>query len=147
VVFILVALVVANGADECDAFEEEEGSMLKLKDASLFPYMGESDLPTSINVPDVATCITTCLANNKCIGFYHHNNKGRTEDQKICKFYSTNNVKNLVGEGVELTNFFNTTSQIRVGPELPEHSTDVYIKKGQTFRQIRSGIEKPSVAV
>jgi hypothetical protein len=146
VVFIFVGLVVATGNDSCPEFDSEEiDNMLKLSNASLYPYMGNWNRELT-DISNESQCIKSCVDDDDCIAFYRHNENGRSGDQDKCYFYTTNNVRNLVETNIELSSFFNTT-KIRVGYELPEYSTDVYIKKGNNFRQIRSKVNNPSIAI
>jgi hypothetical protein len=91
----------------------------------------------------VAECVTNCNNDGNCLGFYHHNEDDLPTKQGSCFYYTANNAQATVGTGIEISEFFTTSSAV-VGPQLPNTSTDVYLKRGQKYQELAGGTIKPN---
>lgn len=114
-------------------------TMTKFKGSTLCPYSGTWD--TSDVGQTIDQCLETCLADETCRGFFHHNTLSSVGSQDACYFYRNNNAQEMVGSNVEMSAYF-IDSALVFGDQLPGTSTDTYIKDGQSFKMFRSLFDK-----
>lgn len=117
-------------------------TMTRFDNSSLYPYSGTWDQVQTGKTID--QCISICVADSTCRGFFHHTTLSSAAEQDTCYFYRNNNVQSLVGTNVELSPYFVDTALV-FGAELPGNDTNVYIKNGQAFKMFRSSFAEPTV--
>lgn len=118
------------------------GTMTKFTGSTLYPYSGQWD--TSDVGQTLDQCLSTCLLDDTCRGFFHHNALSAVGSQDSCYFYRNNNVQQMMGSNVEYSPYF-MDSALVFGAPLPGTSTDTYIKDGQAFKMFRSAFDHTSV--
>lgn len=139
---VLALLVTGNSGVYAPKFDSttvgvsgETGTLTRFSGATLYPYSGQWDYVHVAQTLD--QCLTTCLGDVTCRGFFHHNKLSDVGSQDSCYFYRNNNVQQTIGTNVEFSSYFVDTALV-FGAQLPGSSTDTYIKEGQTFKMFRS---------
>jgi hypothetical protein len=145
--FVIAAVILETGNLYCGPFETTHvnANAIKYHGTSLYPFSGNWN--SSAVGKTEAECLSLCQADSTCLGFYRHNENDRQVQQGTCRFYQRNNVVNMLGNGVGLSDFFTHTTTLVLGDEQPETRTDTYIKHSTDYNVFRSSYDGAAIAL